>query len=649
MGIFDRVQLADTPYIQQYQGLPLAEVNELGTVMQGRYDAANEQYDRLNTAASNMQVLSEDDPIKQAQIEDIRKVIDMASERGDAWEEMLPALRQKARAFTSNQQLRQAQENLQRKQQWQSELLERRNKGEITDEFYRDAIMQSKFKGTLINPDDDDYIEGGPNLRTFSGYNPVNFFDVGKFSNDFITNYKSDAYAGPLKPSYDSNGLVEYYMTANNERVEKDEVMAGLTRALVSNGQAMDYLKEYSRISGKPINNVIATALDPYAEKAAFSKTKATYMKGEAGRYRAGKKLKEEENLGTQYQQTTTSPFKRGTIDVNNWDLTNAPISTARSVELPMMSGDLGNTPSVEELLKRQDETNAKRLSTGATPLERFISYQREANPEVAKELENIVSSNPKTPDMSETQYTEHVQDIYNQRVTQLSNFEGMFNEYSLDMKEKQTERLIGKRTGDGRVTPGQAVLGGSFYFTDQSGKKAEGLTFQNMLKDLGMTSEEFTANASIMGESKENPYTGADGYTIAVTTKDGPKQVILGTSTVEKAPKWRAFKTLIQPKYDATSWTSPQVKIPINGKLYDVETEAVEKWQTPDGTQVDVRKGSRIPTGSVFLGRDAIVRVLEKDEKGNVINTIEEAINPGTGKNELITTENIYNILKNQ
>lgn len=630
-GAFNRYSLADTPYIRQYQGMPLEEVDTLGNVMQQRYDFANEYYDKLNTAASQINVLDEDAAIKQRQLDDIRNSIEVAAERGDAWEDMLPTLRQKARAFTSNDVLKQAQANREKKAAWQNELLERRNKGDITDLQYRYAIANSRFKGTEIVEGDEDYIEGGPNMRSFSGYNPTNFFDLNKFSDEFLENYKSDTYTNGIQKVIDPDtGLVEYYVHGTTEQIKAEDIAKDLSLALGSNRKAMDYVMEQSKITGVSPEQIITGLITPYANKGAMIDQDLKYMKGEAGTYRAGKKKDEDDRQGSMAMQTTASPFKSEKIDIGAW-------STAGE------TAEILATPFKVPAYLNASERNEK-LGNNASALDRFIAYNKSSNPQLATALEDIVESNPKEKGMTDEQYASRVSEIYNARAEMLANFNGqMESAGSADNQKDATKRYLGYLDKSGTVKLGEAALGGAFYYQDQEGNPAKATSLQEIAEEMDMSLEDLIGNANYNGKYKENPFTGGDGHVFSVRKGDEVKQVVLGTSTVENSEGWKAVKQLVTPKYSPNTWETV-AKVPTKQGLKEVKSTAIEVWADEAGNTISISKGMAIPKEyNKLVGRDISLQV--KDEDGEWVSTYIDS----KGNERILSSTWLYNFTKNQ
>lgn len=90
---------------QQYQGEPVALYNSVATELENRYLTNKDNYDQLDILASNLDVLSENAPAKQAALQKIREGNQAIIDRGGDYENADLAVRQIAKEFRTDPML----------------------------------------------------------------------------------------------------------------------------------------------------------------------------------------------------------------------------------------------------------------------------------------------------------------------------------------------------------------------------------------------------------------------------------------------------------------------------------------------------------------------------------------------------------------
>jgi hypothetical protein len=115
----------------------------------------------------------------------------------------------------------------------------------------------------------------------FQGRRGVNVKDLTKFADDFIKGYKSDKHLGGIRVQMNAEtGLPEYFDRESNERVDMREVGRDLQNAILSDPEAVNYIRERSLTTGQPVNQILNTLISPYAQKAGFDKRTSQWKLG---------------------------------------------------------------------------------------------------------------------------------------------------------------------------------------------------------------------------------------------------------------------------------------------------------------------------------------------------------------------------------
>jgi hypothetical protein len=304
MAIFS--DLKYNQYVPQYVGAPLDEYLHAANAVQDRYNQVNEGYSVINELADTLPTspLKEDEELKSQLLGHVNKSIESAAQRGN-FDEMQNEMRMLARQYSK--QAAPLKENLSRYQAAEKSI----TSSELPKQHQAYLLSQLRSKQGVT------YDEAGmPNYLQADPF--AENVDLSKSYNDFINDYKSDKFSGPIKAVYDRNGLVEYYTNQNNERVDPNQVMNDLLGVAANDSKLRSFILQDAASNGVSIQTAeqfqeyAMPLMASYANKAGFDKSDVDWKLGEAGSFRS-KQKEDEMTGGFSFDMMFGVPAKQGT------------------------------------------------------------------------------------------------------------------------------------------------------------------------------------------------------------------------------------------------------------------------------------------------------------------------------------------------
>lgn len=139
-------ELAFQPYIAPQQASPVEEFNNLGTVLNERYDKNIAKWDELDAYTNQLQLNEQDSIIKESALQDTRNILKEIREKGN-WENAKLQVREVAKRLVNDSALTIAQQNFKRSQEQKDTESKMRMQGHTLVDF-----NLGRFNQTTIDP-----------------------------------------------------------------------------------------------------------------------------------------------------------------------------------------------------------------------------------------------------------------------------------------------------------------------------------------------------------------------------------------------------------------------------------------------------------------------------------------------------------------
>lgn len=159
--------LAFQPYIAPQQQLPVEEFNNLGAVLNQRYDKNIAEWDALDAFINQVQLSDADQGIKTSVVQDTRNILKDIREKGN-WENGRLQVREVAKRLANDQSLTIGQQNFKRMQEQMAKEADMRTQGINLIDF-----NQGRFAQSTIDP-----TTGRARVLDFSGSERLQDYDA---------------------------------------------------------------------------------------------------------------------------------------------------------------------------------------------------------------------------------------------------------------------------------------------------------------------------------------------------------------------------------------------------------------------------------------------------------------------------------------
>ena len=146
------------PYVDPYVGNANKEMDELGTVLNQRYDANIAKWDELDAVLNQLSLRETDSSIKDSVLADTRGMIKQIREQGN-WENARLPVREVAKRLANDPAITMAQQNFKREQEYRDTINKAKASGINMIDF-----AQDKYNQSTIDP-----ATGRARLLTFTG------------------------------------------------------------------------------------------------------------------------------------------------------------------------------------------------------------------------------------------------------------------------------------------------------------------------------------------------------------------------------------------------------------------------------------------------------------------------------------------------
>lgn len=246
MALFRDLSYAQ--YQSPYAGLPVEEVNALGSKLEERYLQNQDAADLLQQKLREMKVRDPNRPMLEEKIGEVGATIEEINQRGD-WENARGVLRSAANKFANDPLVRGALEDQKKYDEWQATMKARLERGVISQSQYDNAIGLASATNTNAVSYDENTRKYG---NMFDAYSPVEQQNIGKDMMILVQDWKAnkrdiqfkDAKGNAVNYRYTPRG---YINVQTETYVDEKEVAAGLRQVIAGDRRYKDYLEEEVR------------------------------------------------------------------------------------------------------------------------------------------------------------------------------------------------------------------------------------------------------------------------------------------------------------------------------------------------------------------------------------------------------------------
>lgn len=237
-----------TQFVPQFVGSNVAQIGAISNVLQDQYNKNIADQDNLELTINSLPHRAINSPGIEEALQKAKNNIKSITDSG-RWEDAGQLIKESAKQLATDKKIKGIVEDKKRYDDWISKLTEKRNKGEIDSTSYKNAIRYSNaLNGQPVNIDD----ETGDTNNLFSGMDVTNTIDLTKQALEIANGWKSNEEPFILSTDKDGNpvevkwrkDIQGFYTTGSNEYVSEDEIVSGVTRALMNKPENINYVNQ---------------------------------------------------------------------------------------------------------------------------------------------------------------------------------------------------------------------------------------------------------------------------------------------------------------------------------------------------------------------------------------------------------------------
>ena len=255
--------LSNNQYVSQHVGLPIKELDTLGTTLETRYNDNIATADKLEVGLANLKVRDVNRPIVQGQLDNVRKGLASTVEAGN-WENASMLVRQQAKAVATSPELAGALEDKAQYDAWTAELNAGLKDGTYNKEqydFYLTKAAEQNGKPIEVDPDT------GSVSNVFNFGKPTKDMseEIKKYMTELSKLWKSNTVDSPVSVTYTDKAGKQvqgsimykdgktgappgYYDVEQKKYITEDEVRSAMTAAVMGDPKYRSFVEESSRI-----------------------------------------------------------------------------------------------------------------------------------------------------------------------------------------------------------------------------------------------------------------------------------------------------------------------------------------------------------------------------------------------------------------
>jgi hypothetical protein len=255
--------LSNNQYVSQHVGLPIKELDTLGTTLETRYNDNIATADKLEVGLANLKVRDVNRPIVQGQLDNVRKGLASTVEAGN-WENASMLVRQQAKAVATSPELAGALEDKAQYDAWTAELNAGLKDGTYNKEqydFYLTKAAEQNGKPIEVDPDT------GAVSNVFNFGKPTKDMseEIKKYMTELSRLWKSNTVDSPVSVTYTDKAGKQvqgsimykdgktgappgYYDVEQKKYITEDEVRSAMTAAVMGDPKYRSFVEESSRI-----------------------------------------------------------------------------------------------------------------------------------------------------------------------------------------------------------------------------------------------------------------------------------------------------------------------------------------------------------------------------------------------------------------
>lgn len=445
------------------------------------------------------------------------------------------------------------------------------------------------------------------NYKEFSGIDAAKDQDLTKQALEIADGWMANEVAkGTFKVM---NG--QYFNMVTHEFVDLNEVVDNVYASLIRKPENIAFARQEAMLRGyegeeavKYIDDLFKTAATTAGNKEAYDKYKNDIHKDwaaeEAMKQRNRKELED-------YKYEKNNPVELTSDQFTLFDPSNSLVNLDAAGNISIKENTTYRPPQMVNMGAPATQTKVikKSLKEFAETPEGLKKHPGLAD--MIKNNQELFGLQKKSNGKYETiqEQNQRIAKAYNDRQQKLSQTNFVGKRFNPDEIKEETYTVIGSGNQIGNI------IDRTVYFASDK-KVGPAKSFQNVLKDLRMTPEEFIKNARVVREVRaDNPF-APSGEMITVVGKKGEMyNLIVGNINNQDEQNKQGVFNMAQVGFNPNMTQSQWQDVPLGNGYSKLRTVAVDKFN-PDST---------------FDRRELRVEVADLDENGNFI------IDPKTGQ----------------
>ena len=259
---YDNFQLAQSTAIRKYAGAPVEEFGKMLEKREQDYQTNVIAADQLELMANDLDVNDADYAVEKGLVDKSRETIQGIADSGGAYEFAGSQMRQLARQFTGNQDLKAALENQVQIREQRAKLEDRYLEGDISMNAY------NKGKADLDTYEGiGEGVDGVYNKPTI--YDPLKYIHIEDKLNEFGKGWKESLQT--FNSMNEATGTIGVYSQTTKRFIDEDEVREAMYEHIEGIPDLKAYIEEEARITGSTVEEIVGPMVESQVKKLGFT------------------------------------------------------------------------------------------------------------------------------------------------------------------------------------------------------------------------------------------------------------------------------------------------------------------------------------------------------------------------------------------